>query len=88
MLENTNVTCTCKAASVGQPAGYLAWVAGKETSQQGSITKRQQLSTPNELHYSQSFTLSDHGKAWVRCDIIWGQYAIPGQNYTASVGRK
>ncbi|PVD27150.1 hypothetical protein C0Q70_12304 [Pomacea canaliculata] len=27
VLENTNVTCTCKAASVGQPAGYLAWVA-------------------------------------------------------------
>lgn len=87
-LENSNITCTCRTTNLGQPAGYLNWIVGNQT-RQGTITSQGQRNfTLQELHYSQILTLKDHGKTWIRCDIMWGQEVIKGQNFIANVGCK
>ncbi|XP_025101621.1 CD166 antigen-like [Pomacea canaliculata] len=61
-------------------------IAGNEAPQEVTVTKRQTVPTSQELNYTQTLTLSDHGKSWLRCDLMWGQVRLPGQNYIASVG--
>lgn len=40
------------------------------------------------LDYSHILILSDHGRTWFRCDVIWATEEIRGENYTANVGCK
>lgn len=88
VLENTNVTCTCRTISLGQPAGYLRWIIGSHTNQEISVKQKQQNYTTKELHYTQVLTLMDHDRTWFRCDIIWGSKEIRGQSYNSLVGCK
>lgn len=87
VLENTNITCTCSTARLGQPEGYLRWITGEVINQEGKVREEQEFPA-QELHSTQSLAQSDHGNTWFRCEVVWGQENITGNNYTASVGCK
>ncbi|XP_025103028.1 uncharacterized protein LOC112569453 isoform X2 [Pomacea canaliculata] len=82
VLENTDVTCTCSAVSLGQPAACLRWIRGNKTNQWTASSEKQQ----NQVSYSQPLTLKDHENTWFRCDVKWGTEEIKGENFTANVG--
>ncbi|PVD27147.1 hypothetical protein C0Q70_12300 [Pomacea canaliculata] len=86
VLENTNVTCTCKTNSLGQPAGYLRWVIGNQTNQ-GQPARQEYLSVRSqEMNFTHRLTLSDHERTWFRCDVIRRGNETRGNIYTANVG--
>ncbi|XP_025101950.1 uncharacterized protein LOC112568714 [Pomacea canaliculata] len=85
VLENTNITCTCRITSLGHPAGYLRWTRGNQTNKETLV---KEVSTPQALSHTQLLTQSDHSKTWFRCDVLWGTKEILGENYTANVGCK
>ncbi|PVD27156.1 hypothetical protein C0Q70_12310 [Pomacea canaliculata] len=86
VLENTRVFCTCSTSSLGVPAGYLRWVTGNQLNQ-GTVAMQENLELSSKrLDYSHILILSDHGRTWFRCDVIWATEEIRGENYTANVG--
>lgn len=88
VLENTNVTCTCRTTSLGQPAGYLRWIIANLTSEKIAVVQEEHTFVSKELQYTHHMTLSDHDRTWLRCDVIWGTSGSQGENYTARVGCK
>lgn len=88
VLENTNVTCTCRTTSLGHPAGFLRWTTGNQTMERRLVKEYQKVVKSRYIRYSQTLTLSDHDRTWLRCDVMWGTSEIRGENYTARVGRK
>ncbi|XP_025101419.1 uncharacterized protein LOC112568358 isoform X2 [Pomacea canaliculata] len=86
VLENTNVTCTCRTNSLGQPAGYLRWVIGNQTNQ-GQPARQEYLSVrSHEMNFTHRLTLSDHERTRFRCDVIRRGNETRGNIYTANVG--
>lgn len=41
-----------------------------------------------ELRYNRTLTMSDHGRTWLRCQLVWGAGELGGDTYMASVGRE
>lgn len=88
VLENTDVVCTCRTTSLGQPAGYLVWIVGNKTNRERYVKEDGQAVTSKELSYTKTLVLSDHGRTWFICDLIWGTDTVYGGIYTACVRRK
>ncbi|XP_025103259.1 uncharacterized protein LOC112569634 [Pomacea canaliculata] len=86
VLENTNVICTCRTTSLGQPAGYLRWIIANLTNEKIAVVQEEHTFVSKELQYTHHMTLSDHDRTWLRCDVIWGTSGSQGENYTARVG--
>ncbi|XP_025102795.1 uncharacterized protein LOC112569267 isoform X2 [Pomacea canaliculata] len=88
VLENTEVSCVCRTTSLGQPQGSLRWMVGYGANMTSSATTELGDENSSELRYNRTLTMSDHGKTWLRCQLVWGAEELRGDTYMASVGRK
>lgn len=88
MLENTDVSCVCRTTSLGQPKGSLRWMVGYGANMTSSATTEVGDENSPELRYNRTLTMSDHGRTWLRCQLVWGAEELGGDTYMASVGRE
>ncbi|XP_025100996.1 uncharacterized protein LOC112568110 isoform X2 [Pomacea canaliculata] len=88
VLENTDVSCVCRTTSLGQPQGSLRWVVGYGTNTVKPTTTSWSNENSPELRYSRTLTMSDHGRTWLRCQLVWGAEELGGDTYMASVAQR
>ena len=80
VAENSSLTCTCNATSIGQPAGRLQWSRGNG----GSVTLGGYGAVTLDLP-PQTVTRADHGVTQFQCAVDWASGSFR-ERYTANVG--